>query len=379
MSNTLSVYDPLFYANEALIQLEKALGMAGRVHRGYDKAPQAKGSVISIRKPSTFTVADAPATAQDITASEVQVTLDNWREVKFKLTDKELSATQEDIINEHIRPMAYALADDIDQKLCSLYKYVPWNVTVSSPAAVADLTAAWRTMFNNRVPMDEVMLHMMLSGTVTEELMNLAAFSQWQGAGQQGIETMMRGGLGRKYGFGVFSNQNVQTHTAGVSADATGTLNGNHAIKATTVSVAAITTAGTVKAGDSFVIAGNDQRYTFTADGTAASGTLAATAISPPLVQAYSSGDVVTIDLAASSYEANLAFHRNAFCLAMAPLSDLGGQLGAKIATVADPKTSLALRSRLYYVGNSSEVHVALDVLFGFKTLDPNLAVRLRN
>ena len=31
MPNVLSVYDPLFYAQEALIALEKALGMAGRL------------------------------------------------------------------------------------------------------------------------------------------------------------------------------------------------------------------------------------------------------------------------------------------------------------------------------------------------------------
>ena len=68
MSNTLSVYDPLFYAQEALIQLEKALGMAGRVYRGYDKNPQQKGSVISITKPGTFTALAAPQAAQDLTA-----------------------------------------------------------------------------------------------------------------------------------------------------------------------------------------------------------------------------------------------------------------------------------------------------------------------
>lgn len=73
MSNTLSVYDPLFYAQEALIQLEKALGMAGRVFRGYDKSPQQKGSVISIRRPSTFTALAAPQSAQAINASEVQI------------------------------------------------------------------------------------------------------------------------------------------------------------------------------------------------------------------------------------------------------------------------------------------------------------------
>jgi len=54
MSNTLGNYDPIFYAQEALIALNKALGMAGRVHRGYDPNPQQKGSVINITQPSVF-------------------------------------------------------------------------------------------------------------------------------------------------------------------------------------------------------------------------------------------------------------------------------------------------------------------------------------
>ncbi len=91
MANTLSVYDPIFYAQEALIQLEKALGMAGRVYRGYEKSPQEPGKVISIRRPSTFTAQDAPGSDMDIDAGEVQIILDQWKEVKFKLTDKELA------------------------------------------------------------------------------------------------------------------------------------------------------------------------------------------------------------------------------------------------------------------------------------------------
>lgn len=78
MANTPSVYDPIFYASEALIQLEKTLGMAIRVHRGYDKAPQDKGSIISIRKPSTFTAQDAPGTTSDIEAGEEQIVLNKW-------------------------------------------------------------------------------------------------------------------------------------------------------------------------------------------------------------------------------------------------------------------------------------------------------------
>lgn len=374
MANTLSVYDPIFYAQEALIQLEKALGMAGRVHRGYDKEPQQKGSVISISRPSTFTVADAPATAQDITAGSVNITLDKWREVKFKLTDKELSFTQEKIIMDHIRPAAYALADDIDQKLCLEYKNVPWYQSASSPAAVADLTALQRIMFNNSVPEDQRSL--MLSGVLREEFLNLSAFSQWQGAGQAGADAQMRGSLGMKYGFEVFANQNTQTHTAGVAADAAGALNGAVLKGATTIAFDGVTAGGTFKVGDTFVLAGNTQRYVFTADATAdGGGAVASASIFPALVQDYADNVVMTINLVSGVQ--SLGFHKNAFALAMAPLSEMGNQLGARIATITDPITSLSLRSRIYYVGNSSEVHVALDVLYGVKTLDANLACRL--
>ncbi|MBL8186583.1 MAG: hypothetical protein JNK38_01175 [Acidobacteria bacterium] len=374
MANTLGVYDPIFYAQEALIWLQNALGMATRVHRGHDKEPQQKGSVISISRPSTFTVQDAPSTAQDLNTGSVNITLDKWKEVKFKLTDKELSFTTEKIIEDHIMPAAYALADDIDAKLCALYKDIPWYQSASSPAAVADLTALQRIMFTNKVPNRNRSL--MLSGVLREEFLNISAFSQWQGAGTDGVNTQKEGDLGMKYGFDTFANQNAQTHTQGVAADATGALNGAVLKGGTTIAFDGVTAGGTFKAGDTFVLAGNTQRYSFTADVTAdGGGAVASASITPALVQDYADNVVMTINLVGGVQ--SLAFHKNAFALAMAPLSEMGNQLGARIATITDPITSLSLRSRIYYVGNSSEVHVALDCLYGVKTLDPNLACRL--
>ena len=40
MPNILGLYDPLFYATEALTQLEKALGLASRVHHHYAVRPE---------------------------------------------------------------------------------------------------------------------------------------------------------------------------------------------------------------------------------------------------------------------------------------------------------------------------------------------------
>ena len=52
----------------------------------------------------------------------VTVTLDQWWGVKFSLTDKELTYTKEQIITEHIRPAAYAVADKIDQSVAALMR-----------------------------------------------------------------------------------------------------------------------------------------------------------------------------------------------------------------------------------------------------------------
>jgi hypothetical protein len=61
----------------------------------------------------------------------------------------------------------------------------------------------------------------------------------------------------------------------------------------------------------------------------------------------------------------------------MAPLPNIGEQLGARVASVVDPVTGLALRSRMWYDGDKSTVKVGIDALWGVQVLDPNLAVRM--
>lgn len=374
MPNTLGIYDPLFYANEALIQLEKALGMSGRVHRGYDADAQQKGSTIKIRNPGTFTAQDAPSTAQEIVTGETDITLDNWREVKFGLTDKELTFTKQQMIDEHIRPAAYALADDLDQKLAALYKDVGWyHDQAASDIALTDLAKVRKVLRDNKTPLDRGNVHLMIDPTAEAGLIALPEFNRVDATGTD--QTLREGTLARRFGMDIFVNQNTASHTPGVAADATGALTANAALGATTIAFDGITTAGTIKKGDSFTLAGDTQRYVFTEDKTASGGAITSVGIFPALKVAATSTTVITIRL--DSHVANLAFHRNAFALATAPLSEMGDGLGARIASVADPVTGLSLRSRIFYEGNNSKVFVALDILYGFKTLNPNLAARL--
>lgn len=378
MPNVITPYDPIFYAQAGLELLEKSLGMAGRVFRGYDKNPQQRGSTIQISKPGTFTAQDAPSAAQGLAPESLTIQLNYWREVKFTLTDKELSYTSEKIIADHVQPAVYALADDIDQKLAALYKDIPWYNTATNPIAIADLTGTRKILFDNRVPMND--LHLMVNGTTEEQMLRQSAFTQWQGAGQQGVESQLRGTLGTKFGMEVFANQNAPIHTSGVAADAAGAVDNGagYAAGIKTMHVDGVTDGGTFLIGDSFSIAGHTQRYVVTKNITVASATGDHDVEFEPGLEALVADDaVVTYFLGGASKGQNIAFHRNAFALAMAPLPMIGDGIGAKIEAILDPKTGLAMRSRVYYDGGASAVYVAMDVLYGVKTLNRNMAVRM--
>lgn len=372
MANTLGNYNETFFAQEALIQLEKVLGMAGRVYRDYTANPQVKGDTIQIRRPSSFVASNAPATASALSTESVSVTLNKWKEVKFALTDKDLSLTSDRIVSDHIRPAAVALADQIDQDLAALHTQIPWSATMSATPALSDITKIKNVMFANKVPLrDESKLHLMIGGNEQMAFQNaMTVLANPQASG------LRDGSLGRLYGFDTWANQNTPSHTSGTMADAAGAVVGAVAVGATSLPISGVTASGTATVGDIIQIAGDAQQYTvaaaFTADGTGAGSV----SIYPALKSAKAGGEVVTFVLGGANKTQNIAFHTNAFALATAPLSDMGNQLGAKIASISDPITGISLRSRMFYIGDTSTVNVALDVLYGVVTLDPNLAVR---
>lgn len=395
MPNTLDKYNPIFYAQEAQTALEKALGLAARVYRGYDDANTSRqfGDTISIRVPGTFTAQAAPSSAQDLSTSSLSLQLDQHQEVKFSLTDKELAYTSQRIIDEHIRPAAYALADKIDQSLAALYKDVPFYSDFSAPAAVSDITNARRIMFDNKVPLDDPsMLHFMTSGTIEAELLNLAAFTQNQGAGEAGVAAQMRGYLGSRFGFNFFANQNTPSATSATVADVAGAVNNGagYAAGIKSMAVDGLSANAALKAGDIVTVTGHAQQYVLTSDvtldGTGA-GTIAF--YGSPNVQgggleaAVADNQVIGIILSGGSGATkvqNLAFHRNAFALGVAKLPDFFDGQGVRVFSLpVDPMSGLSVRARTWSDPNNSKFFVALDVLYGVKTLDGNKAVRVRD
>jgi len=397
MANTLGFYDPNFYAATALLQLEKALGMASRVYRGYDKNPQEYGSIINLRRPTYFTAQTMPissANTTDLNPDSVAITLNQWYGVQFGLSDKELSYTQERIVQEHIRPAASAVADQIDVSLNALATQIPWYYVAQNTGTATNQISDWpalgRRLFDNKVPSSD--LHAEINGERQQYYLSCDSFNRVSWSGDSGAQ--QRGALGDKFGFEIFANQNVKAQPAGGTfAVAGGSLTVNAAVTvgATTVTLAASTCSGTLKVGDIVQVGhtGTDglsgaaltaaRNFVVTADATATSNAITVS-VSPKFRDAVSSGTAAAVKLQSTAKYDNMAFHRNAFALAMAPLPEaarmFGNNLGAMVASVADPITGLAIRATIWYEGLDAKVYVRLDALWGVKVLDEDLACR---
>lgn len=393
MANTLSAFNPIFYAQETLIALTKALGMGNRVYRGYDDAQtnREKGDTITIRVPGSFVAQDAPSAAQDVTTSKIDMKLDQYKEVKIAVTDKELAYTSAQIIEEHINPMAYALADQIDSAICGLVDDVPYISDWSGTAAVSDITAVRAALFNRKVNLtDPSKLHFMVSGDIEGELLANSTFNTNNGSGAAGVAVQQTGMLGNKFGFNFFANQNAPSRTSATVADLAGAVNNGagYAAGTTTMAIDGISASAGLAKGDVISVTGHTQKYVLTAaptiDGTGA-GSI--TFFGSPFVAgggleaAVVDNQVVTITLAGGSGATksnSIAFHQGAFAAGFAKLPDFYDGEGVRVFSVLDPVTRLSVRARSWVDGNNSKYIIALDTLYGIKTLDGNKAHRVR-
>lgn len=398
MANTLGNYNPEFYAQEALIQLFKALGMAGRVHRGAEQernsAGNQKGDTINLKRPTKFTAAEHVAgtgsATQDVVGENIAIVLNNHQEVKYKLTDRELAYTTEQIITDHITPAAYALADKIDQDLHALGSRVGPKAFVSGTASSTFITGPRKVLRNNEVPMDPGMIHYLVDSGMEAAFLDLGIFHEARITGEgNNAAALMNGSLGQRFGVEVFASQNADVDVAALSSTATasagtgdrlGAVNADTAANSSTLVVKSLTNTETVQIGDTLQIAGDPTVYTITANATISGAT--SLSIYPALRRNVSTDDVVTLTLLNAIEEAahvrNLMFHRNAFALAFAPLPMTGDGRGAEMATVTDSITGLSVRARMWYDGATASNFVALDALYGTQVLDPMLGVQVK-
>lgn len=389
MANALGNFIPVFYARESLRLLRAMLGFGSRINRRYEDERRAfnRGEFINIKRPSSFvaTSMGASVAVQDLETTTVNIQLANWYEVTNKLTDKELAFTEETLVREHITPMAYALGRQIDQSVSALQLKVGPAFQWSSPATPTNITQIWEIMMNEECPPGP--WNLALRPAQAQDLMADAAFSQQQGAGDQGVRTQRTGDLGMKYGFDTFVTQNIFT-TTGITGNVTDTamainFAGGYAAGTKTI---ALDAAGAVDlaAGHTLTIPhtdGTSNSYVVTAASTVAAGAFATVLISPGLRSHVADDAVVTLQAATNNNAAaditSMAFHADALALVMAPLDDGGNGRGAEIFTATDPESGMSVRARRWYEGKEATQYMTLDALWGADVLNGHMAVRL--
>jgi hypothetical protein len=366
-------YNPYFYAQSALQVLYKRLGMAFYVNRSIERDKgSAKGDTIQLRRPKSRTPQNMPialASFADVTPDYTNLVINQWMGDGFRLTDKEKTLTPEMFVTEHIAPVAAGIADQIDQNLSSLFLEVPWINAADGTTPTNDFGNIRLTLLNNKAPLvserdyayqTDAIIQSRYEKSLTFLQANTATDAALQREGQLGI----------KFGFRIFPNQNAPTYASGTGALTSPVVTA--AVGATTINITGSAGSGTLKRGTVLTITGDPQLYAVTADSAVAAGGTTATAISPAIAQTATGATVAFTQTASNSIGG--AFHRNAFALVLQPLEDAGP--GIISATVTDPITNLSMRSRVWGDGGSGATFWALDALWGYKTLNPNLAVR---
>lgn len=378
MANLLTAglaYNPYFYANEALAILYKRLGMAKVVKTDLAAGKgSGTGDTVQVRRAQTFSASAMPiaeASFADVTPQYDNLQIGQWYGQGFKLTDKEKTLTPAKFVAEHIAPVAFSIADQIDQNLASLALEVPWIVSADATNPYKDFPNGRKQLLLNKAPIVNPAEYSYQTDAVLQARYETdPTFVQAYAAGSNDLQ--VAGNLGGKFGFGaIFPNQNAPTFTTGTAAMTSPVTTATKG--ATSITITGTGGSGTLKRGAVLTISGDAQLYAVTAD-QAVSATTVTVSISPALAQNASAAGVTFSQATATSI--GLMFHRDAFALVNQPLEDAGP--GIISATVQDPVTNLTLRSRIWGSGGLGATIWALDALWGYKTLNPNLAIRIQ-
>lgn len=376
MPNALENLVPRLLARGLLALREMAV-MPRLVNLDYSLEGAQRGSTIDIPVSNQFQATNVapnvtPSSAQDSTPTLVQIPLNQWKQVDFFLTDKQrLEIVENDSympmnISEAVRALANSMDGYIHEQAVDVYGYI--GTAGATPfSTIADVVNSRALLNKQLAPMNARRL--VVNPDAEANLLQIPALSDLETTGDQAVK--IEGVLGRKFGYDIVQSQNVRTHVAGTAGSIT--VASTTAAGATSLDIIA-SVAGTLRKGDIFSIAGNTQTYVVTSNDATYTSVKTAVAIRPALVAIASSGADVA---KRASHVVNLAFQREAFAFVNRPLAGVGNgsQLGSIIQQMTDPVTGLTMRMEV--TRQYKQESMQLDVLFGAKTVRPQLAVRI--
>jgi hypothetical protein len=401
MTNVLATSS--IVAREALAVLENMCSFAPNVNRDWEDEfagnmarGYAPGTTINIKKPPRYTYrAGRVAVPQATVESTIPLTLSQGGvDINFNSIERTLSLTQ---LNEKMTAAMAPVVNEIDRQGLSVARFATYNCLNVAGALPATQIAAVQAMTDSNTRLD-------IMGAPVKDgrrcFVMGPAFNGSMVAGFSGLFNMAErvngqyrtGYMQDSFGLRPMMDQNVDTHTNG-AATATNINGANQTGSA--ITVAAIT-GGTLTRGTVIQLPGvqsvNPQNRTATGVPmdfiVTADALLGATTInvSPPLVTSGAFQNVsaspttaqpyVIAGAASTAYRANIAFHKDAYTLAMVPLFQPPAR--GVLSSEQMSHNGFTLRVVQFYDGINDNCIFRIDVLFGWAATYPELGVQYR-
>ncbi len=354
-------------ARLTLPRLFEKLVFPNLVYKDFSNDYRDLGDTIQVRKPVILEAKEFDETVgtqdQDIKENTVPVKLDKIATVDVSISALEGAVNVSDYNKIFIEPAAVALAQKINSDGLELYRDIPY-VCGSPGATPADLTAlaeVRKTLNLNYVPEDN--RKAIWDTEADAAFTTIPAIVNAEKSGS--TEALRNGSIGRIFGLDNYMSQAIKNHKKGTL---TGSAKPKAAIEpgAKELVLTADSLSGTIVKGDVLTILGDS--YVATEDSTAASNEITVK-IYPTLKKAVNTNTAVTI---AADHTANLAFNPLAFAYVTRPLVKPSG-----VDSYVTNYNGLSLRVVKGYDMKYKKEKLSMDVLYGYKTVYPELAVRV--
>ncbi len=395
-----SFLSPTIITREALRVLHQSVKFIGAVNRQYDNqfanegaSPSGKlGPTLTIRLPNQFTVrSGATLQVQDIAESTTTLTVSTQKGVDLNFSAVDLTLTIDEFSARYLKPAMARLAAEMEKDALTMVKDV-YNFVDDDAAAISFLDIAkGRQKLDEFLAPDDGDRTLMLCPTHNTKFIDAVKglFNPTKELSKQ----YRSGFVGEVDSFDAYQTSLLVPQATGTALKTTTyTVNGANQTGAL---VTIQTGATTFKKGDIVTFVGSNavhpetkddygylQQFVVTADYAGGGGNLA---ISPAIVvtgagqnvtaSPTSGGNVVKVGAGASeTYTQSVAFHKEAFAFVSADLIDVSkyGAWGAR--QVMD---GISMRIARQYDITNDKVPARIDVLYGFKTIRPQLACRI--
>jgi hypothetical protein len=397
MANT--ILTPTAVTREALRILHQKANFLGTVNRQYDDSFARSGAKIGdslkIRLPNQYTVrSGAVMDVQDTAESSVTLQVATQKGVDVNFTSDDLTLDLDDFSKRILDPAISVLVSAIEYDMISnVYKNV-YTLADNNGSAMsyAKLLEAEAWLTKNLAPMGDrsVMLHPQAHADM------ISAWSQLFNDSKEISSQYRTGKIGHAIGFDFYRSTHMPIHTTGTEDGASETLTVNQS-GATGASVTVTNgSSKTLAVGDIVSFTGCNrvhpetkadtgelQRFVVTS-AVSSSGT--SIAISPSIITSGATQNVSAsptnsqaivkyLGGASSVVDTSMAYHKDAFTIAFA---DLVMPKGVDFAA-REVLDSVSIRIVRQYDINNDRFPCRLDVLYGYKTIRPELAVRIHN